>query len=304
MDTRESKTLYSSEISAPRYTVITPVRNEAAFIEKTLNSMTCQTIHPVEWVIVNDGSSDGTEAIVARWAESYSWIRLVNRDDRGARQRGKGVIEAFYAGYTKLSQSFEYIVKLDGDISFEKDYFERLLREFTSDSALGIAGGGVYEQPDGKTWVLYTVKDHVRGATKMYRRTCFDAIGGLVAAMGWDGIDEWKALSLGWKVQSFLEFPAYHYRFTGAATGFFKSCIEQGEGAYRMGYHPLYMIARGVRCMTDRPYVLGGIAMVAAYGKAWLRREEMLADPTVVRYVRQTQVQKLIGLLAGKPVHG
>ena len=105
--------------------------------------------------------------------------------------------------------------------------------------------------------------------------------------MGWDGIDEWKALSLGWKVRSFREYPMWHYRFTGAATGFLKSCIEQGDGAYRMGYHPLFMVARGVRRMTDRPYVIGGIAMVAAYFRAWLRREEMLADASVVHFVRQ-----------------
>ena len=219
------------------------------------------------------------------------------------RQRGKGVIEAFYAGYETLTQEYNFIVKLDGDLSFEPDYFEALLREFSSDPQLGIAGGGVYEQPDGKTWVLYTPKDHVRGATKMYRQTCFEAIGGLAPAMGWDGIDEWKALSLGWKVQSFLEIKMYHYRFTGAATGYLRSCIEQGNGAYRMGYHPLFMVARGVRRMTDRPYLIGGLAMIWAYFLSWLRRDELLADPPVVRYVRRTQLSMLKGLLTGKPIH-
>ena len=168
---------------------------------------------------------------------------------------------------------------------------------------LGIAGGGLYERPDGKTWVLYTNRDHVRGCTKVYRRECFEAIGGLVASMGWDGIDEWKALTMGWRVESFLELKIYHYRFTGAATGFLKSSIEQGNGAYRMGYHPLFMIARGIRRMTDRPYVIGGAAMVGGYFVAWLRKQELLADPPVVSYIRHTQMKKLAGLISGKPIH-
>jgi poly-beta-1,6-N-acetyl-D-glucosamine synthase len=298
----EVNLLSTAEMDAPHYVVITPVRNESAFIEKTLTSMIHQTVCPVEWVIVNDGSSDGTEAIVTKWAQSHPWIRLVNRTDRGARQRGQGVIEAFYAGYEALTEAFDYIVKLDGDVSFGSAYFMSLIEKFAANPRLGIAGGGVYESLDGKAWALYTTKDHVRGATKMYRRACFEAIGGLAPAMGWDGIDEWKALSLGWQVESFLQFPMYHYRFTGAATGFLKSCIEQGNGAYRIGYHPLYMIARGIRRMTDRPYVLGGLAMAAAYFGAWLRQDEMLADPSLVRYVRRTQMRKLLGLFEGKPV--
>lgn len=303
MDTGESITKNTDDQGLLRYAVISPVRNEAAYIEKTLKSMACQTVLPVAWVIVNDGSSDGTESIVKQWSDAYPWIRLVTRADRGARQRGKGVVEAFYDGYATLIEPFDYIVKLDGDVSFTENYFEGLLSEFASDPQLGIAGGGVYEQPDGQTWIVYSTQDHVRGATKMYRRSCFNAIGGLSPAMGWDGIDEWKALSLGWKVRSFREYPMWHYRFTGAATGFLRSCIEQGDGAYRMGYHPLFMVARGVRRMADRPYVIGGIAMVASYFRSWLRREEMLADYRVVRYVRRTQLRKLAGMLIGKPIH-
>jgi len=285
------------------YVVISPVRDEARFIEKALESMARQTVKPVEWIVVNDGSTDGTETIVGQYAQKYPWIQLVNREDRGARQRGKGVVDAFYAGYKMISENIEFVVKLDGDVSFGSAYFQTLLEKFAADPHLGIAGGGVYECPDGKAWVLYTTKDHVRGATKMYRRACFEAIGGLVPAMGWDGIDEWKALSLGWKVSSFLEFPMYHYRFTGAATGFLKSCIEQGNGAYRIGYHPLYMVARGIRRVTDRPYLLGGMAMIAAYFYAWLRGDEILADASVVHFVRRTQMSKLASLLAGNPIH-
>jgi biofilm PGA synthesis N-glycosyltransferase PgaC len=293
----------TSKVNTFKYAVISPVKDEAAFIEATIVSMINQSIHPAVWVIVNDGSRDTTASIVQKYAQEHSWIILVNRQDTGIRKRGKGVVEAFYAGYKTLIESYDFIVKLDGDVSFEPDYFEALFNRFSTDPQLGIAGGGLYEKPDGKTWVLYTTKDHVRGCTKVYRRECFEAIGGLVASMGWDGIDEWKALAKGWEVRSFLDLKIYHYRFTGAATGFLKSCIEQGNGAYRMGYHPLFMIARGIRRMIYKPYVIGGAAMIGAYFIAWIQKQELLADPSVVRYIRRSQIKKLAGLFIGRSIH-
>jgi glycosyltransferase involved in cell wall biosynthesis len=293
----------AGEPAGARYVVISPVKNEAQYIGLTIDSMIHQNIRPLAWVIVNDGSQDDTEAIVSKYARQFAWIHLVNRTGSATRKRGRGVVEAFYAGFETVAENWEFVVKLDGDVSFDPDYFESLLREFAADPLLGIAGGALYEKPYGETWVLNTVEDHVRGATKVYRRACFDAIGGLTPSMGWDGIDEWKALSMGWKVHSFLNLKFMHYRFTGAATGYLKSFYEQGYGAYRMGYHPLYITARGLRRMGDRPYVTGGLAMIWAYLVAWLRREEMLAGPDVVRYIRRTQLKKLGGLLRGRPVY-
>lgn len=286
-----------------KYIVISPVKNEGKFINLTIDSMNLQTIKPVLWVIVNDGSKDNTKEIVEKFCKTNDWVKLVNRQDQGSRKRGKGVVEAFYAGYETLNQEYDFIVKLDGDVSFKPDYFERLLSEFEINPHLGIAGGGLYEKPDGRNWVLMTSKDHVRGCTKIYRYTCFKEIGGIVSSMGWDGIDEWKALSLGWKIRSFLETEIYHYRYTGAATGYLKSWIEQGNGAYRMGYHPLYIFARGFRRMVERPYVIGGVAMVLSYLISWLRKDDMLAEPSVINFIRRTQMKKLIGLISGKPVH-
>jgi biofilm PGA synthesis N-glycosyltransferase PgaC len=287
-----------------RYVVITPVRNEAEFIEKTIHSMVQQTVRATEWVIVNDGSTDETAEIVARYTADHPWIRLVNREDRGARQRGKGVVEAFYTGYEALTcQDYDYIVKLDGDLSFQSTYFLSLWREFASNPKLGIAGGGIWEKPDGENWVLHTARDHVRGATKVYRQTCFEAIGGLIPAMGWDGMDEWKALARGWEVQSLLKLKALHYRYTGTATGSVKSRIEEGYAAHHMGYHPLFLIVRGLRHFFDRPYLVGGAAMIIGYFAAWLRGQERLQDPDVIRYMRHIQLRQLAGLLVGKPIH-
>jgi len=282
--------------TSTRYVVITPVKNEAQYIELTLKSMIQQTIIPITWVIVNDGSQDDTERIVKKYTDQHGWIRLVNRPGDALRKRGKGVVEAFYDGFETVNEDYDFIVKLDGDVSFDPDYFESLLSEFANDPQLGIAGGGLYEQPDGVTWKLNTSKDHVRGATKMYRRECFEAIGGLKTSMGWDGIDEWTALSKGWKVRSFVHYKFLHYRYTGAATGYLKSFYEQGYGAYRMGYNPFYLIARGFRRMLDRPYLIGGFAMIWAFFIAWFRREELLADQEVVRFIRRTQMKKIMRL--------
>ncbi|MFQ5612355.1 MAG: glycosyltransferase [Anaerolineae bacterium] len=290
-------------MEATSYVVITPVRNEAEYIEKTLRSMTRQTIKPREWIIVNDGSTDETAQIVSGYSQEHPWLKLVDREDRGARQRGKGVVEAFYTGHKTITQDFDFIVKLDGDLSFEPDYFECLLREFAANPKLGIAGGAVYERPEGGEWALAASKDHVRGPTKVYRRACFEEIDGLVPALGWDGIDEWRALARGWEVQTFMNLKVYHYRVTGAATGSIKSRVEQGYGAYYMAYHPLYLIARGMRHMFNRPYLVGGLAMIGAYFLAWLQRRERWLEPAAARFVRRTQWKQLAGLLAGKPVH-
>lgn len=295
-----SSTLPQKEITHRKYVVISPVKNEAEFIELTIESMIHQTIKPSLWIIVNDGSSDATESIVRKYTDQYAWIKIINRPGEVVRKRGKGVVEAFYAGFDTLDQEYDFIVKLDGDVSFDPDYFESLLRAFAVDPQLGIAGGGLYEKVDGVNWRMNTAEYHVRGATKVYRRGCFEAIGGLSPSMGWDGIDEWKALSMGWKVRSFLNLKFMHYRYTGAATGHLKSFYEEGYGAYRMGYHPLFLLARGLRHMIDRPFLIGGLAMIWAYIFAWLCGAEPLAGPQVVRYIRQTQMKKLVGILAGK----
>ncbi len=285
------------------YVVISPVKNEAEFIELTIISMIDQKIRPAIWVIVNDGSTDETENIVRKYAEDYSWIKIINRPQDIVRKRGKGVVDAFYDGFETITIDYDIIVKLDGDVSFDPDYFSSLINEFITDPKLGIAGGGLYEKPDGIHWKLNTTEDHVRGATKMYRRACFVDIGGLKPSMGWDGIDEWTALSMGWRVKSFLDKKLMHYRYTGAATGYLKSFYEQGYGAYRMGYHPLYLIARGLRRMNDRPYIIGGLAMIWAYFIAWTRQEEMLASKDIVQFIKKRQMVKLVGWLKGNPIH-
>lgn len=304
MERKEKNIVPIKEHITLRYVVITPVRNESKYIEKTILSMIQQTVKPAEWVVVNDGSTDDTAAIVAGYAKDHPWIKLVERTDRGIRQRGKGVVETFYTGYNTITEDFDVIVKLDGDLYFEPDFFQTLLSKFAANPKLGITGGGIFERLNGENWVLQASKDHVRGPNKVYRRACFEAIGGLKPTLGWDGLDQWQALSLGWEVESFLDLKVLHYRVTGAATGRLKSKKEQGYGAYYMGYHPLFVIMRGISYMFKyKPYIIGGSVLILAYFWAALQGRPRLLEPSVVHFVRRTQLKQLAGLLKGKPVH-
>jgi len=290
---------------AAKYAVISPVRNEAQYIELTLKAMTSQTLPPNEWIIVDDCSTDETAQIVEKYAREHAWLKLARRERREGkadRQRGKGVIDAFYFGVQQLADAdYQFIIKLDGDVSFEPNYFEYLIEQFASNPCLGIAGGGMYERSaDGAHWSLKSAGDHVGGPAKMYRRTCFEDIGGLMPALGWDGVDEWQALYAGWEVRSFAELKFYHYRVMGNATGPLKAKIEQGYGAHAMGYHPFYLIARGIRHMLTPPYIAGGLAMIGAYFQAALQRREQLMSAEVMRYLRRTQLRQLLGGLMGK----
>jgi biofilm PGA synthesis N-glycosyltransferase PgaC len=297
------ETEYRVEPGLTKYIVVSPVRNEAQFIELTLRSMVEQTVKPARWIIVDDGSTDESPDIVTRYAEKHPWIQLIRRQDRGSRQRGRGVVEAFYTGYETVNEEHQFVVKLDGDLSFEPSYFEALFAEFAANPRLGIAGGGVYEKPDGKTWRLHTVSDHVRGATKVYRRACFEEIGGLARSMGWDGIDEWQARRFNWIVRSYPHLQIFHHRYTGVATGPVKSRVEEGRASYFMGYHPLFLILRGIRHMFSRPYFVGGIAMIAGFFTARLRGHEQVRDPDLISFIRSTQLRQLADLLRGKPIH-
>jgi len=291
-----------TEVTASRknslsYVIITPVRNEAAFIEKTLHSVAAQTVRPAEWIIVNDGSTDETGDIVARYAEHYSWIKLINRQDRGYRQRGPGVVDAFYKGFSQIAHTdYDVVVKLDGDLSFEPNYFEELLNQFAANPRLGIASGQPYVL-EGKEWT--TEKPLIPctyGPTKLYRRECFEAIGGIPRSLGWDGIDDWRARMLGWQIVTFENLKVLHHRTWGAATGALKSRVEQGQGAYFMGYHPLFMLVRGVRRMADKPYVIGGLMMLWGYVTSWLTRKEQV-EPELVCFLRRTQLRVLASLV-------
>ena len=281
--------------SDPIYVVITPARNEEARLRLTLDSMVAQTLRPAEWIIVDDGSSDGTAALVQEYSRHHSWIRGFEREDRGRRLPGAGVVEAFYEGYHSLQcRDWEFLVKLDADLSFHPDFFRRALARFLSQPKLGIGGASLFLLQNGPAQSETGPRFHVRGATKIYRRQCWQAIGGLVAAPGWDVVDEVKASMLGWTTESFPELIAFHHRPTGGA-GPWRDMLKRGQGCYIAGYHPLYVAARCLRHLGSRPWLLGALGMGAGFVSGYLGRIPLQRDPALVRYVHQQQWQRLWG---------
>jgi biofilm PGA synthesis N-glycosyltransferase PgaC len=280
-----------------KYVVVTPVRDEEKHLEATVEAVIGQTIKPAEWVIVNDGSSDRTGDIIDRYATKFPWISAVHRSNRGFRKSGGGVIEAFYEGYRALRcEDWEFIAKLDGDLTFSADYFEKCFEHFRTQPRLGVGGGDIYHDLDGVSKLEANPRFHVRGATKIYRRACWEAIGGLLKAPGWDSIDEVKANMLGWKSYSFAELRIAHHRITGSAEGALRDRVKHGVACYISGYHPLFVAASCFYRMNRRPYIIGSAAICYGFLKGYLTRIPRVDDASLIKYLRTQQLRRLCGL--------
>jgi glycosyltransferase involved in cell wall biosynthesis len=281
-----------------RYLVITPVRNEEARIRATIDSMLAQTVRPVGWIIVDDGSSDQTPQIVEDVAAQHRWIHLLRRVDRGFRKPGTGVMEAFCDGYREIPDAgWDFLVKLDGDLSFAGDYFEKCFERFANNLKLGIGGGTICCVVDGVA-VTESKGDppfHVRGATKIYRRACWESIGGLIKTTGWDTMDEVKANMLGWQTYSFRGLNVITLRATGGADGVWRNFFKNGRANYIVGYHPLFMAAKCLRRIRQRPYGVVAAALWCGFVSGYLGRASRLADRDVMRYLRGQQFRALLG---------
>lgn len=281
-----------------RYVVISPMRNEAEHLPALIACMIEQTVAPARWIAVDDGSTDGTDTILDDAASRHSWLTVVHRQDRGFRKSGTGVMEAFAEGLAALgAEPWDYLIKLDGDVSFAPDYFARCFAAFADDPELGIAGGVVCVDRDGERRREYASDPpfHVRGATKIYRRACWEAIGGLIRTTGWDTWDEVKANHRGWRTQTLLDVPIVHHRATGRADGDLRNLFKNGRANHICGYHPLFMLAKLVKRLGDRPLVVGSVALWLGYATGPWRRIPRVDDPQTIAYLRDQQLRRLTG---------
>lgn len=283
--------------SKHKYVIITPVRDEAPYIEKTLESVASQTILPSQWLIVDDGSVDGTGEILDRRAAQTSWIKVIHRKNRGFRAAGGGVMEAFYAGYSELNDDdWDFIVKLDGDLSFSPDYFEQCFKIFDAEEELGIGGGTICQLENGllKVDSAGDPQFHVRGATKIYRRACWEKITPLVKASGWDTIDEVKANLHGWTTRTFADFKLIQHKPTGGADGFWRDRFKNGRANYITGYHPVFMMAKCVKRALRKPFFLESVALWAGFCTGYLKGIPQVQDDEAIRYLREQQIRFLL----------
>ena len=282
------------------YVLITPSRNEARFIETTIQSVIKQTVLPSKWVIVNDGSTDETASIVDRYTAKYSWIELINLPARKERNFAAKV-HAFKAGQEKVKNiEYEIIGNLDADVSLDEDHFEFLLGKFREDSHLGVAGT-VFKEPGYNSETdSFEGQNYVSGQCQIFRRRCFEEIGGYFPSKA-GGID-WMAVKtarmMGWKTRSFREKSFYHHRVLGTAErGVLASSFAYGKKDYILGGHPLWELFRCAYRMTKRPYLVGGIALFAGYLAALLSRTERPVSDELMGFHRREQMVKLKAIL-------
>lgn len=278
-----------------RYLLVTPARNEAEFARRTLDSVVGQSVQPTRWLIVDDGSTDQTPEILAEYAAKHPWIEVVSRRDRGARSVGPGVIETFYEGlkHCDLDQ-YDYLCKLDLDLELPSGYFETLIERMEADPRLGtcsgkpfvpVATGDPHPEPSGSEMSV--------GMTKFYRTSCFQQIGGFVREVMWDGIDCHRCRMLGWKVRSWddegsLRF--LHLRPMGSSqTSIFTGRMRHGFGQYFMGTGFAYMMASAAYRLAEPPAVLGSLATLYGWVRAWCLRRERYSDRDFRRFLRRYQ---------------
>jgi len=290
-----------NEQSLPKYVLITPARNEEAFIEKTLESVIHQTHLPLKWVIINDGSTDSTANRVEPYLAKYDWIALVNLPVRRERNFAAKV-NAFNKGQELMKGlDYEIIGNLDSDVSLDPDHFEFLMNRFRDDPRLGVAGtvfreeGGYNSGTDSLEGQFY-----VSGQCQMFRRECFKEIGGYFAnkAGGIDWIAVTTARMIGWKTRSFREKSFFHHRHLGTAErSAFAASFSYGEKDYYLGGHPLWELFRVVFRMTKRPYLVEGVALGLGYGWAALRRLKRPISKELVAFHRREQMRKLRAIL-------
>jgi len=279
-----------------KYVLITPAHNEEAHIGKTIQSVISQTILPRKWVIVSDGSTDKTDTIVKSYLTQHKWIeftRLAEHRDRSFAAK----VTCFNSGYQLLRDiDYEIVGNLDADISFDPDYFEFLLQKFQGDKNLGVAGTPFLENGYSSITDSFEGERHVAGGCQLFRRECFDEVGGYVPVKG-GGID-WIAVTTarmkGWKTLSFKEKHFFHYRSLGTAkSNRITSTFNYGRKDYYLGGHPLWELCRVMYQMTRRPYIINGIVLMSGYLWGALTRMERPVTQELMAFHRQEQMQKL-----------
>jgi glycosyltransferase involved in cell wall biosynthesis len=283
-----------------KYVLVTSARNEAKFIEATIRSVVTQTFLPLRWVIVDDGSSDGTSEIVKSYISDYSWIELLRRPDRPDRSFSGKALAVNAALERIASLQFDVVGNLDADVSFQPDYMAFVMAKFAADPELGVAGTPFTEEGYDSYKDSFEGQNYVAGPCQLFRYACFREIGGYVQSRsgGVDWIAVMQARMQGWKVRSFSEKRFHHHRPMGTAEkGKLAALFAYGQKDYYLGGSPIWQLFRVAYRITKKPYLTGGLALLFGYGWAALKRTERPVSPELVRFHRRDQMQKLKAVL-------
>ena len=277
------------------YVLITPARNEQDFIELTIKSVVSQSLRPRRWIIVSDGSTDATDEIVKGYAAQHDWIELHRMPERTQRDFG-GKARCFSCGYERLKGlEFDLVGNLDADITFDGGYYEFLLSKFVANPELGIGGTPFTEGNESYDFRFSSI-EHVSGACQMFRRQCYEAIGGYrpLKCGGIDVVAVLTARMKGWQTRTFPEKVCVHHRAMGTATAnHFSSSFRLGQKDYLLGRHPLWQMFRSVYQMKHKPLFIGGSTLMMGYVWAALKRMERPVPREVIAFQRTEQMQRL-----------
>jgi glycosyltransferase involved in cell wall biosynthesis len=281
-------------LSKVAYAVITPARDEAANLPRLAASLAAQTVPPRLWIVVDNGSTDGTYALAVELAATHQWMRVRSVPGAQSAERGAPIVRALMAGLAELEREPpDIVVNVDADVSFEADYFEQLLAEFNADPNLGIASGGALELERGEWRRRHVTGTTVWGASRAFRWECLQNVLPLEERVAWDGVDEFKANARGWRTQTFPHLSFSHHRREGARDGSWRSRVNQGAAAYYLGYRPWYLLLRALWNSRHEP---SAVAMAWGYAGASLRRAPRLDDEAARRYLRSQQSARKLPL--------
>ena len=290
------------------YALVTPAKNEDAFIERTIQAVLAQTILPEKWVIVSDGSTDRTDEIVAKYAQSHGFIDFLRAGKQGQKDFGSKV-KAFRAGHELLGDiPYRFIGNLDADVTFSPDYYEQIMNRFEANPKLGVAAGGILELLGAKFVPQRGSLNSAAGSVQLFRRECYESFGGYIPIKG-GGIDaaaEIMARMHGWEVQTFPELDVHHHRrMSTGSKNIFVGRFRAGVTNYLLGYHPLFHLVTCVRRAVHYPLIIGSVCSLAGYGWSWAKGLKRAMPDDAVKFLRSEQMARITpSFMPGKTIRG
>ena len=280
-----------------KYILLTAARNEEGFIENTIKSVIAQTLLPLKWIIVSDQSTDNTDNIVSKYAEDSSFLELLRIDGSKKRNFASKVF-AIQTAYEKIKDlDFDFIGILDADITMSEDYYEKIISKFVKNEKLGLAGGGFININEGKEFKMPYHPYSVRGAVQLFRRKCYEEIGGLIP-LRWGGEDGIACVAVrmkGWDVQTFEDLIVYHHRTTGSVgTNYVTKRIRDGKVEYSLGYIPSFQFIKAFKRWREKPVIFGIFFRLAGYWMLKLKREKLGIPKDLYEYFKTEQKTRMM----------
>ncbi|MBL7074568.1 glycosyltransferase family 2 protein [candidate division KSB1 bacterium] len=293
-----------SNIEKMSYVVITPAKDEANYIEYTIKSMIRQTLLPKIWVIVDDDSQDNTMKIVQNFSCNNDWIKIISRKNKSGYFLGRGVVEAFNYGLEYVNQNnihYNFLVKMDADLSFNQEFFETIIQKFNNNNEIGIISGILYEvnKLGKKKWEI-SPEYHTSGACKVYKSECFNEINGITPVIGWDALDNIKAIDKGWLTVAYRDIHFQHLRPKGGKYSLAKGRFYHGVSAYKIGSDIVYFFLRCIFSLTKKPKIIGSFYLFSGYLYALITNERQIVTQKQKRLFRKLQWNSILDRLTYK----